>query len=99
MRQHKTIDRRAAATDAQSVARRLAEQKKTPTAAHAARTVAKQETGGYQSPREYGVQKGFYEARVANARTAMEQQQEAFREAQRALEELNRQAREKRQRY
>lgn len=99
MRQHKTIDRRAAATDAQSVARRLAEQKKTPTAAHAARTVAKQETGGYQSPREYGVQKGFYEARVANARTAMEQQQEAFREAQRALEELNRQAQEKRQRY
>ena len=99
MAQHKTIDRRKAATDAQSVARRLAEQKRAQPTAPAARTAATPATGGYHSPREYGGQRDFYEARVATTRNAMERQQAAFREAQRALEQLNRQAQEKRQRY
>ena len=55
--------------------------------------------GGYYSPRNFGADRGSYEARTAAARSAMEEQQKLFREAQTALEASRAEAERKRQRY
>ena len=75
-REHRVIDRRQAG------------QKQTlavPAAGAKNRTV---QTGGYYSPREYGVQTGAYEARVTAARTAMEEQGKSLQTSRTEVENL-----------
>lgn len=86
-REHRVIDRRQAG------------QKQTASVPTAPARGQSTGGGGYYSPREYGVQTGAYEARVTAARAEMEQRSEAMRRAQQALEQLNAQVQEKRNRY
>lgn len=101
MAQHKTVDRRRAATDAQSVAQRLAAQQQNAAANvdSGDPEVKKQNRGSYYSPREYGSQTEALGARVTEAQKAMQEQEAALRKSQRAMEKLYAQAGQKRQRY
>ena len=89
MTQHKTVDRRKAATDAQSVARRLAAQKeKQERAARNAAPAAHGSTGTYYSPREYGAQNDVYAARVDSTKKAMEEHGQNLGASQREVQSL-----------
>ena len=103
MAQHKTIDRRKAATDTQSVAQRLAAQnagqQTRPSAASGNAGAQKQNTQTYYSPREYGSQSQALGTRVTAAQTAMQERSAALEKSRRAMEQLYAQAGEKRQRY
>jgi hypothetical protein len=111
MAQHKTIDRRAAmqktaptpaanaGREHKVIDRRQAGQKQTVSQPTVPAQGQSARVGSYYSPREYGAQTGSYEDRVTAARAEMEQRSEAMRQAQRALEQLNAQVEERRNRY
>jgi hypothetical protein len=90
MTQHKTVDRRKAATDEKSVAQRLAAQKEKQ--GQAARNVdapsTTGSTGTYYSPREYGAQSGTYAARVDSTKKAMEEHGQNLGASRREVQSL-----------
>lgn len=99
---HRTIDRRKAKTDEQSVAKRLAEekeQKKNAPASSVGAAAQNSSRGSYYSPREYGTNTGQYEARVTAAKTAMEERSAALMEQRKALEQARADEENKRKRY